>query len=261
MGEATVKIMFIVFNVIFIAFITAIIIFIRQYRIKKKAHLKELETVDLLHKKELLKTQTEIQKETMNYIGREIHDNVGQKLTLSSLYLQQLVLENSNFMINEKINNVNDIINQSLIELRTLSKSLTDDAIKEKSIVELIKLECDKIKQLKKCVVNFKSTLNIKIDSYQIKSVIVRIAQEFIQKSLKHSRCKKIDILLSNTNSTLKIMFNDDGIGFDVNEIFNKSSGLNNIKKRIEMLGGKQEILSSEAGTLLTLKIPISDEI
>ena len=113
--------MLIIFNVIFIAFIGAIILFIRQYRIKKRTHLKELETIDVLHKKELLKTQMEIQSQTMKYIGREIHDNIGQKLTLSSLYLQQLVFENKTEQITDNINNINDIINESLTELRHLS--------------------------------------------------------------------------------------------------------------------------------------------
>ena len=114
MGETSFKIMLIVFNLIFIAFIGAIIIFIREYRVKKRTHLKELDTIDLLHKKELLKTQTEIQKETMQYIGREIHDNVGQKLTLSSIYLQQMVFENKAPQIDENINAINDVINEAL---------------------------------------------------------------------------------------------------------------------------------------------------
>ena len=55
--------------------------------------IEELEKVEVLHMEELLQTQVEIQTQTMKHIGREIHDNVGQKLTLSSLYLQQLLLK------------------------------------------------------------------------------------------------------------------------------------------------------------------------
>lgn len=257
MGKDTVIISLILFNIFFIAFIMAIIIFIRQYKIKKKAHIGELEKVDLLHKKEILKTQTEIQKETMSYIGREIHDNVGQKLTLSSLYLQQLVFENKASQVNESLNNVNDIINESLFELRQLSKSLINDTIQENTITKLIENECTKIRQLKKCKISFISSLNKVVNSYQIKSILLRITQEFIQNSLKHSKCKKIDINLSSINNELVILLKDDGIGFNTQTKSAKGIGLNNIKKRIEILEGKHEILSNKKGTQLTLKIPI----
>ena len=96
MGENTVIISIVLYNIFFLAFVGGIIIFIRQYRLKKKSHEKELEIADQLHKEELLQTQVEIQKQTMKHIGREIHDNVGQKLTLSGLYLQQLLMDNKN---------------------------------------------------------------------------------------------------------------------------------------------------------------------
>lgn len=86
----------------------------------------------------------------MKYIGREIHDNVGQKLTLASLYIQQLIFENNTPHINSTIDGVNDIINESLKELRQLSRSLTGDYIKCNSISELIKKECEKINIIKK---------------------------------------------------------------------------------------------------------------
>jgi len=257
MGENTIIITLILFNIFFLAFVVGIIIFIRQYKIKKKEHEDELEKIDLLHRKELLQTQTEIQKETMNYIGREIHDSVGQKLTLSSLYLQQLILENKTSQVNESLNSVNDIINESLTELRQLSKSLTDDTIQEYSIIELIENECAKIRQLKKCNINFKSSMSSVVDSYQIKSILLRITQEFIQNSLKHSKCRKIDINLSSENNELILLLKDDGVGFNSHTESTNGIGLNNIKKRIEMLGGKHEILSNKKGTQITLKIPI----
>ena len=128
----------------------------------------------------------------MKHIGREIHDNVGQKLTLSSLYLQQLVFENKAPQIADNINNVNTIINESLDELRNLSKSLTDDTIENSSMIALIEKECEKVRELKKCTVVFENNLKADITSYQAKSILLRIVQEFIQNSIKHAHCKKI---------------------------------------------------------------------
>lgn len=257
MGESSFKLILVIFNLIFIAFITGIIIFIREYRKKKKLHLKELETVDLLHQEELLKTQTEIQKETMQYIGKEIHDNVGQKLTLSSLYLQQLVFENKSPQLNTNINTINDIINESLTDLRHLSKSLTDDTIENNSITELIDEECQKIGQLKKCGISFYNKLSDNVNSYQTKSILLRIVQEFIQNSLKHSKCKHIDISISDSTNELEMILKDDGKGFDFKNIKSNGIGLSNIEKRIKILNGTFTLHSDKSGTNLTLKIPV----
>ena len=257
MGETTFKIILIIFSLLFIAFIGAIVIFIREYRIKKKLHLKKLETVDMLHKKELLKTQTEIQKETMKHIGREIHDNVGQKLTLSSLYLQQLVFENKAPEITKNINEINAIINESLNELRHLSKSLTDDTIEEKSISELIEEECIKVRALKKYNIVFQNESYIALKSYQTKSILLRIVQEFLQNSIKHSQCKNIKISISNLKEELQLTLNDDGKGFDIKSVKPSGIGLKNMKKRIEIIKGTFNLESNSNGTKLTINLPV----
>jgi len=252
-GEASIIIAIATVVIIGLFFIFLLFLFIRR----KNKLLQAQKDAEQQFEQEIATTQTEIQKETMNYIGREIHDNVGQKLTLSSLYLQRLVLENKASQVNESLNNINDIINGSLTALRQLSKSLTDDTIQENSITELIENECAKIRQLKKCDINFKSSLNRIVNSYQIKSILLRITQEFIQNSLKHSNCKKININLSDTDNQIIVLLKDDGIGFNSHIESTNGIGLNNIKKRIEMLGGEHKILSDKKGTQLTLKIPI----
>jgi signal transduction histidine kinase len=63
------------------------------YRKRKLEHAKEVEIMNEKFTQELLNAQLEVQQQTMQYIGREIHDNVGQKLTLAALYIQQLDAE------------------------------------------------------------------------------------------------------------------------------------------------------------------------
>lgn len=257
MGETTYIILLIIFNLFFIAFISAIVIFIRQYKIKKKNHTAFIQNQQEEHHKELLSTQIEIQNQTMQHIGREIHDNIGQKLTLASLYTQQLAYENKAPQINESIENISSIINESLSELRQLSKSLTDDTINEFSIIQLLQQETDKINELKKINVvfnNLSSGVNI---SYTIKSVLLRICQEFIQNSIKHSNAKNIHIQLIESNDNLLLKINDDGNGFDLDKE-HKGIGLFNMKKRTEIVGGTFDMKSTiNKGTELTISIQL----
>jgi len=258
MGERGIIILIVLFNIIFIAFISAIVIFVRQYRIKKREHVAEIHDIDEVHKKDLLETEIEIQTQTMKHIGREIHDNIGQKLTLASLYTQQLAFENKAPHINENIETISEIINQSLTELRELSKSLTDNNIAKASIFQLVENECKKINDLKKCKVHFRCDAQIDIESYSIKSILFRITQEFLQNSIKHSQCKNIEVALGQTAYHLQLNLEDDGKGFDVDKLNSKGIGLKNIEKRTEMIGGNFKLESGHLqGTKLTIEIPL----
>ncbi len=258
MGKTTFIIELIIFNIFIIAFLSAIVIYIRQYHLKKKEHNMLLHHQHEEHQKELLSTQLEIQTQTMQHIGREIHDNIGQKLTLASLYTQQLAYENKAPQINTNIENISSIINESLSELRELSKSLTNNAIDSTTLSKLLEEECAKINEAKICTVHFTSSSDKISLNYQVKSVLLRITQEFIQNSIKHANCKNIKVSLNTINEFLILTLNDDGKGFDLNAIVSNGIGLSNMKKRTEIIGGNYNIQSNEYGTKLVIEIPLN---
>jgi len=258
MGKNEIILTIILFNLFFLLFIVGVIVFIQQFKLKKKEHIAMLTRQEEEHQKELLENHIEIQIQTMQHIGREIHDNVGQKLTLASLYTQQLAYENKAPQINENIENISQIINESLAELRELSKSLTDDSISKNSIYNLIENEARKVQKTQKCVISFICEHSkIELD-YQQKSILLRTCQEFIQNSLKYAQCKTIQIELKSKDNELLFELQDDGIGFDTAKISN-GIGLENIKKRTKILNGTYALTSnSDFGTRLTISIPLN---
>lgn len=254
MGETEYLLITIVFNLFFLLFMVAIFLYIWQYRRKKKeSELKLMHEKDL-HQKELLATQLEMQKKTMQEIGREIHDNIGQKLTLASLYIQQLLYENKVTTDNQNISSINTIINDSLTDLRQLSKSLSDDTIDNKTLPELLELEVQKIKRIKDCVLTIDNASRYQNLSYATKSVLVRVTQEFIQNAIKHSDCTVIQINLSEENNRMALTLADDGKGFDIQSKDFKGIGLQNMKKRAAIIGGNYTISSSNKGTIVSIK-------
>jgi signal transduction histidine kinase len=258
MGETEYLLIIIVFNFFLLAFILAAIMFVVQYKNKKRENQAKLEQQQILHQKEILSTEVEIQFQTMQHIGREIHDNVGQQLTLASLYTQHLAYENKAPEINERIKNISEIINESLAELRHLSKSLTDNTIKNANVKDLLIREFAKIEGLKKYKLNLVINLEGLILSYQAKSVIVRVTQEFLQNSMKYADCKTLGINASVVNGRLKIVLTDDGVGFDVSDTKDSGIGLVNMEKRIELIGGSYLLESKkDVGTKLTIEISL----
>lgn len=255
MGKTQLLITIILFNMFFVLFVVAIFVYIKKYRLRKKEYLNELRIKNEIHHKELLGTQLEIQQATMQQIGRELHDNIGQKLTLVSLYTQQLVYENKVPQVSERLEQIYQIINQSLQDLRNLSKTLTDDRINQKEIVTLIQEEVNNTNSLKKCNVSFEHNFEHLDMEFVQKNVLLRITQEFIQNSIKHSDCENIFINLNTSDKVFwKLKIRDDGAGFDSSKVTSNGIGLKNMKKRAEIIGAAFNLESQKnVGTTLTI--------
>jgi signal transduction histidine kinase len=248
----------IVSALILLIFFAAIILFLLQYYKRKIVHEKEKAEMEELHKTELLNTQLEVQQQTMQHIGREIHDNVGQKLTLATIYTHQLGLNGNAPELTTQLENISNIISESLTDLRKLSKTLTQ-SFEHTNFIELLRTECEKINDLKVCDVKFNSNIESLPMPGNTGLFILRMLQEFLQNSLKHAACKTISVAIEKSNTGLKLCAKDDGKGFDLNKTYHsaKGIGLKNIKQRAELIGASAELQSAEgSGTTLSLLLP-----
>lgn len=211
------------------------------------------------HISEMAASQLEIQQQTMQHIGREIHDNIGQKLTLAALYTQRLSMKNKYPDIKDYVDGIAHIINDSLSELRSLSKDLTSNYIQQTGLNDLIRLECDKVNGLESCkVVCTFNDAGVAV-SDAIKTIILRVVQEFMQNSLKHAECSRIWIEVRHSPSGLIIMAADDGGGFDMRETASgeRGIGFKNMRRRAEMIGSVFTIYSAPGeGTRMEMLIP-----
>lgn len=257
MGETEYKIFIVLATLILLVFIGGIITFVVQYHRRKLLHEKEKTTMNKQHMQQLLETRLEIQSQTMQDIGREIHDNVGQKLTLAAIYANQLSFENRYPQITDRMAEVGKIIDESLAELRSLSKSLANTDTKAVELKALIEHECQRVNALNTCKVQCSFNRNNFILSATVKNFVVRIVQEFMQNSLKHAECEKIAIAVDYTEEGLNLTAADDGKGFHINNTTANGIGLNNMKKRAELIGADFSITSvKDKGTEMKLFIP-----
>ncbi|HMP31602.1 MAG TPA: ATP-binding protein [Saprospiraceae bacterium] len=247
----------IIFCFIALGAMTGIFIFLIEYRRRKILYNSEIIAIENQHKLDLLNTQVEVQKDTMTEIGKELHDNLGQKVTLASIYLQQIPIKNDPSTLLDDTNQVNHLLNEILAEMRRLSKSLTSDHIDHSPLDVLIQKEADRISHYTKVQVN----VSIKCDTTNFSNAhkigLFRIFQEFAQNSLKHSNCKNIWVTLNFEDNKIYFVCKDDGVGFDKNQQI-KGIGLTNMNRRAIELGGALTILSKKnEGTQIILSIDI----
>src|ERR1017187_1830040 len=111
MGETEFKIFLVIINLVLLVFIGGIIVFFLKYHKRKLISEKEKALLNEQHLQELLNTKLEIQQQTMQDIGREIHDNIGQKLTLAAIYANRMAHENKFPEQYEQITTVSAILN------------------------------------------------------------------------------------------------------------------------------------------------------
>ena len=235
-----------------------IIVFFIVFQKRKNKLLLDKIKQQKIFDEELAKTQTEIQEQTLKNIGWELHDNVGQLLSVASMQLSILGTQVSDD-VKENVTETTNIVRESLREIRSLSKSLNNEVILNIGFEKSITNELDRLKRLK-----FTSAeLLIKGESVTLKNkkheiILFRILQEFLSNSVKYSEAKNLKVKLDFIDDHLIIEASDDGKGFDV-ETTEKGSGLLNMKSRAELIHARFNLTSQiDKGVILTIDYPLN---
>ncbi|XZQ03503.1 sensor histidine kinase [Pedobacter sp. MW01-1-1] len=208
---------------------------------------------------EILKTLVEVQEQTMQSIAAELHDNVGQLLSLTTLTLKSIQLSSPE-KAEKKIENSLSLLGKSIKELRELSKLLHGEQLVEGGIGFAIQQEINwlnKTGAYTLCVNN--RLLEINSLSKDKDLVILRLLQEVINNIIKHAQATQINIDAYLENDKLHLYIKENGVGFNYDEVKEKKSGmgLNSIHKRVDMINGKLALSSSpNKGTAITIEIP-----
>ena len=118
---------------LFLLFVSFIIAFLFLYRKKKEQHIFEKQLMQTQFHQALLQTQIEIQEQTLKTISQEIHDNIGQVLSLAKLNLNTLQPGEETKLIDTK-----NLVSKAINDLRDLSRSLHGDKIAELGLQESV---------------------------------------------------------------------------------------------------------------------------
>jgi two-component system, NarL family, sensor kinase len=210
------------FILVMITFIIIILFFIQK---KQKSFVLDLMATKAHHEKELLNTRLEIHEQTIQEVSRELHDNVGQYLSLAKLGLSTLDLERKDESKNSLVE-ISDIIEKSLDDLRNVCRSMNTEIIKEGGLKKSIEMQVDYIKRAGKFNIHFKVNGDHVVLDETKETVLFRIVQEAINNIIRHSAATEVCISLCYSENLLKLQIQDDGKGFNLNE---QNSGTNHI--------------------------------
>ncbi len=235
---------------------TLVIVFFMVFQNRKNKLLRDQIKQQQEFDEEILRTQTEIQEQTLKHIGWELHDNVGQLLAYASMQMNMIQVQVSD-NLKESVKSTADVIKESLKEVRSLSKSLNNDVILNIGFEASIINELNRLKRMKFASAELiMSGDKIEIQDKKHEIVIFRILQEFFSNSVKYSEANNLKITLNYFPNKLIIVATDDGKGFDSNSV-EKGSGLIHMKSRAQLIKANFDLDSKpNQGVTLTLDYP-----
>jgi len=234
------------------------------YQRRQHRQEQELEMVKDRYEREALRSQLEIQENTFKMIGQELHDNIGQMLSVVKLSLAVLPLPKDHDAY-EPVQSSRQVLNKAMMDLADLTKSLHTDRIAQIGLAESIQFELDSLRRtgLLKNVEFSITGLEDKMNE-QTSIFLFRIFQENINNILKHAKATQVEVSLAYTDDNKFIMkIADNGIGFDVAEKKNSASsaagvGLKSIFNRAKLIGADLDMQSEPGhGTTVTIQLSL----
>ena len=246
-----------------ILFISAILILLTLfllfvliwYRTRRNRHIRERGLMQATFKQEILQSRLEMQEQTFNSISQEIHDNVGQLLSLAKVQLS--IAEQNNQTDKGLMTDIKNNISSALNDLRDIAKSLSTERIQQLAISQAIAQQLQRINRLGfiKCL--SKTDGEERYIDEQKKLILFRIIQEILQNIIKHAAASQIETLVKYNVESIEISITDNGLGFNTNKVESKGLGLQNMISRAKLIHAQLNIHSQlHQGTTITIKLP-----
>ena len=239
-----------------IAFILFVYLYQRKL-IKRKLAYQQIQ--DLLQKQELDSAYAilQAQDKERKRIAQDLHDNLGSILVTLNMYADTLGQKKSREENNNKAEKISQLAVQANEETRTLAHSLNAGTLQHFGLKTALKDLTDAIKETKTITIGFVMEVQKEVNSTVVSLNLYRIIQELFNNTLKHANASYITLEITQPTPThLSIIYADNGIGFNPQEVGAKGMGLSNLQTRIDSING-QLMIDADIGKGATFIIEL----
>ncbi len=255
MERKEIQLLVISLGIVFLTLLVILLVLFFYFLKKKNTYLVEKMESELYFQSELIKTRIEIKDQTLSEISKELHDNIGQIISVGIMQLN-MYLNSGKPVHDNELNDLKEILAKSLDEIRILSRIINKDNLLQSNFIEAIQQDLERIKKLKNIQYRYSLTGEIPRINQEHDLFIYRIFQEALHNSLKHSHSDLFEVNITTTETIFSLEIKDFGIGYDINQI-NSGLGLNNMKLRAKLIGAQLTMASNPTGTNVTLEYPL----
>ncbi len=217
-------------------------------------------------RKILSKELISILEKERHRVAMELHDHIGQSLTVLKMDLEeaQLRLKSSEPQLEDRVSAAKEKAVQTINDIREIAYGLRPSMLDTTGLISSLRALCDDVEQTKDIKINFFSQNVQERLGREIEISVYRIVQESLNNIMKHAHAKKVYLNLVLRDGILSLSVEDDGVGFETDKTMGvpgktRSLGLHIMKERVVQLGGDftMESRVGGGGTLLMAEIPI----
>ncbi len=252
-------------NIIIIAIIILSILIVMTgvlfYRKKQIEQQAKLDTEIASQKEIRTKAILDAEEKERRRIAQDLHDGVGQMLSAAKLNLSNLDSKITTPTEEQKLamQNALSLVDDSVKEVRAVSHNMMPNTLIKLGLASAVREFITKLGNAPTLKVDLEIVgLDTRLDN-QVETVLYRVIQEIVNNIIKHAKASQISMQLIRHETELNIMIEDNGVGFDTNQLDTyEGIGLKGIQTRIEFLNGIVHFDSSVGrGTTVIIDIPL----
>jgi signal transduction histidine kinase len=194
-------------------------------------------------------------------MGRELHDNIGQRLALLALTLGQL--KSLHGGDSSDVRHCMEALEKQTKELRAdvqaLSHELHSARLQHLGMVAAMKGFCAELAEQQNVDIDFDHAGVPRNLPPAISLCLYRVLQEALHNGVRHSKARRFDVDLRGTSRAVQLAVRDQGRGFDLEAAARgRGLGLTSMKERLKLVGGELSIESQvKQGTTVFARVPL----
>lgn len=206
------------------------------------------------------------EEETQKKFSNLIHDEIAQDLAIIKMKLESLnQTPGNNTTTKSAVTQIMQITDEAIKHTRALMFELSPPLLHEFGLDNALELLTEQTQSRFKLTCTYLHEGNMPVLETKTRTIIFQSVRELIMNTVKHAKAKTVQLKTVCSDHDLSIIYEDDGIGFDLNALQNKAKGLYSgfglfsMKERIEYIGGSVQVSSSiGSGTRVILTLPVN---
>ncbi len=208
---------------------------------------------------EMARKLVEAQEQERARIGRELHDDINQRLAMLAIELEQLRENPSE--VESRAQELRKRTVELSDDVQALSHELHASKLEYLGVVAGIKSWCREFGERHAMEIKFTNDVSTAVP-FDIGISLFRVLQESLQNALKHSGVKHVEVELREVFDVIHLVVTDLGRGFDVNgAIQGPGLGLTSMQERVRLVNGTIEIQSNPmGGTTVHVRVPVESQ-
>lgn len=205
-----------------------------------------------------------VREEERKNIAREIHDQLGQQLTVMKMdisWLEKRVAGNDKMTI-DKMNELRNITDDTINLVRRIASDLRPGLLDDMGLVAAMEWQLEDFQKRSGVATKLVGMEDEPELGPAAKTNLFRIVQESLTNIARYAFAKNVIVSLEQTENQLILSIKDDGVGFDKEKTASvRTLGILGMRERTAMMGGNYAIISTPGrGTTVVVTVPLNPE-